>query len=130
MSFTKWKVTRFCEEPIEFTFKKETDHFFTNGRVRESKNSLRHKFFDTEQEALDYMDQREANKVEQKLLDQIRSVAPELLEALELAAETLRRYEGYHRAKQTQESLDKAIANQQLAMRFEAVIAKARGEGV
>lgn len=58
------------------------------------------------------------------------AAAPELLEALELAAETLRRYEGYHRAKQTQESLDKAIANQQLAMRFEAVIAKARGEGV
>lgn len=51
--------------------------------------------------------------------------APEMLEALELAAETLRRYEDYHRAKNTPESLDKAIANQQLAIRLEAVIAKA-----
>ena len=60
----------------------------------------------------------------------LMAAAPELLEALELAAETLRRYEGYHRAKQTPESFDKAVANQKLAMQFEAVIAKARGEGV
>jgi hypothetical protein len=54
--------------------------------------------------------------------------APDLLADLELAAETLRRYEGYHRAKGTVESLNKADANQALAMRFEETIRKARGE--
>lgn len=56
------------------------------------------------------------------------AAAPDLLADLELAAETLRRYEALHRAKGTQESLDKADANQALAIRFEATIARAKGE--
>lgn len=55
------------------------------------------------------------------------SVAPILLADLQIAAETLRRYEGYHRAKGTPESLKKAIANQALAIRFEETIRKATG---
>lgn len=120
MSFTKWKVTRYCERPIEFTFKKETDHFFTNGRVRETKHSLRHKFFDTEQEALGYMAQREANKVEQKRLDHIRLVAPELLEALELWSAAFPGQRVF---------IDNPTATKAHAAMLK-VIAKARGEGV
>lgn len=54
--------------------------------------------------------------------------APDLLADLAAAAEILRRYEGYHRAKNTEESNAKAEVNAELAARFEATIAKARGE--
>lgn len=56
------------------------------------------------------------------------AAAPDLLEALEVAAETFRRYECWHRAKGTKDSLSKAISNQALAIRLESAIAKARGE--
>lgn len=56
------------------------------------------------------------------------AAAPELLADLEAAAEILRRYEGYHRAKNTEESTAQAEVNAELAERFEATIAKARGE--
>ena len=47
---------------------------------------------------------------------------------LGVAAETLRRYETLHRAKNTEESNAKAELNAELAARFEATIAKSRGE--
>lgn len=53
---------------------------------------------------------------------------PDLFEDLKVAAETLRRYESLHRAKGTEDSLEKAEANRLLAMRFEATLAKAAGE--
>lgn len=53
--------------------------------------------------------------------------APDLLDDLDVAAETLRHYEALHRAKNTGESTAKAEANAALAARFEATIAKAKG---
>ena len=54
--------------------------------------------------------------------------APDLLADLAEAAATLRRYEALHRAKGATESTEKADVNAALASRFEATIAKARGE--
>lgn len=53
--------------------------------------------------------------------------SPLLLADLRVAAETLRRYEVLHRAKNTEDSLAKAEANAALASRFEATIAAATG---
>jgi Ribonuclease G/E len=58
----------------------------------------------------------------------VMAAAPELLGDLIEAAAILRKYEGYHRAKNTDESTAKAEVNAALAARFEATIAKARGE--
>lgn len=120
MSFTKWRATRWDDdEPIECSFKKETQHFYIrlDGR-RESKTSKWSWYFDTRQQALDFIEQRKSKKDEQKRLDQIRSVAPELLEALELI---LRKYE----AQADCAELDTDGAAVAAAR---AVIAKARGE--
>lgn len=62
-----------------------------------------------------------------KLDAQLAATAPDLLDDLILAAETLRRYETLHRAKNTEESTAKAEVNAALAARFEATIAKAKG---
>lgn len=51
----------------------------------------------------------------------------DLLEDLRVAAQTLRRYEELHRAKNTEESTAKAEVNAELASRFEATIAKVQG---
>lgn len=50
--------------------------------------------------------------------------APVILADLKLAAETLRRYEAAHRAKNTEESTAKAEVNASLASRFEETIRK------
>ena len=55
----------------------------------------------------------------------MRAIIPILVADLQLAATTLRRYEVYHRAKNTEESLEKAEVNAKLAAQFEATIAKA-----
>lgn len=56
------------------------------------------------------------------------ATSPELFADLLEAATTLRRYEALHRVKNTEESTAKAEVNAELAARFEATIAKARGE--
>ncbi|MEE1869034.1 hypothetical protein [Pseudomonas auratipiscis] len=53
------------------------------------------------------------------------AVAPEMFDDLALAAQTLRRYEALHRAKNTDDSFKKAEVNAELASRFERTIAKA-----
>ncbi|BBP60403.1 hypothetical protein [Pseudomonas sp. St316] len=53
------------------------------------------------------------------------AASPCLLADLVIAAETLRRYEALHRAKDTAESMAKAEVNAGLASRFEQTIAKA-----
>lgn len=58
----------------------------------------------------------------------LMAAAPELLEALQQAAATFRKYEVLHRAKGTPDSEAKAVANAALAARFEKTIAKATGE--
>ena len=59
---------------------------------------------------------------------QLIAAAPELLDGLILASTQLRKYETLHRAKGTYDSIAKAEVNAALAARFEATIAKARGE--
>lgn len=83
MSIVKWMVTRWCDAPSRYEFKKETTYFYikSNGG-RESKNSRYHVFFDTEQDALKFMEYRNQKQKEDQRLDQIREAAPELLEAL------------------------------------------------
>ena len=51
-----------------------------------------------------------------------------LLDDLIEAAKVLRKYETLHRAKNTADSEAKAKVNAELAARFEATIAKVRGE--
>lgn len=59
---------------------------------------------------------------------QLLAAAPELLADLIDAAAQLRTYEALHRAKGTDDSTAKAEVNAALAARFEATIARARGE--
>lgn len=54
--------------------------------------------------------------------------APDLYADLKTAAAQLRKYEKLHRAKGTADSFMKAEVNAELASRFEATLAKARGE--
>lgn len=51
-----------------------------------------------------------------------------LVKDLTLAAETLRRYEALHRAKNTEDSLAKAEVNAKLAEQFEATLEQAERE--
>jgi len=64
------------------------------------------------------------------LSDEISALnaAPDLLADLIDAAAQLRTYEALHRAKGTEDSTAKAEVNAALAARFEATIARARGE--
>lgn len=63
-----------------------------------------------------------ANQLE-KLMGQDINVIATLRADLEVAAQTLRRYEQHHRAKGTPESLEKAQVNADLAARFEVTLA-------
>lgn len=56
------------------------------------------------------------------------AAAPDLLEALKIAAERFRTYERLHRAKGTDEARDKAISNGDMAALCEAAITKAKGQ--
>jgi len=58
------------------------------------------------------------------------ATAPELLAALEDAAQTFRRYQDMHAAKGTSEGDMKAFANGEKARRYEVLIAQARGEAL
>jgi hypothetical protein len=116
MSFTKWKVTRWDDdEPCEYTFTKETEYFYTNGRVREYKISKWHQFFDTKQQALEFIERRKASKDEQKRIDRIRSCGVELLEALEMVSQYITVMKG---------------PGHEYSVSVRKSIAKARGEGV
>ena len=58
----------------------------------------------------------------------LASCAPDLRDALEEAAQVLRKYEILHLAKETPESDTKAKVNGDLAAKFEALISRANGE--
>ena len=118
MSFTKWFVTRWGNKPESEEFERETGRYYTGDRQRVAKVSSWYDCFDTEQQALDFIAERERKKVDQKALNQIRSVAPELLEALELI---LRKYE----AQADYAELD---TDGEATATARAVIAKARGK--
>ncbi|MGU2450497.1 hypothetical protein ACSESA_21535 [Pseudomonas aeruginosa] len=83
MSIVKWMVTTWDDNPRRCEFVKETAQFYIkSNRSRESKVSRYHDIFDTEQEALDFIQSRKQKKEEKKRMDRIREAAPELLEAL------------------------------------------------
>lgn len=118
MSFTKWLVSPWdIIRSVEYS--KETEHYYMHarGRGRDAKDSTYYRYFDSEQAAKDFVAERNAKKDEQKRLDQIRSVAPELLEALE---GMMKCFEDGVGEDWNSKELDAA----------RAVIAKARGEGV
>ncbi len=83
MSIVKWMVSHWDDNPRLCEFVKETNHFYIkSNKSRESKISRYHDFFDTEQEALDFIQSRKQKKEEKKRLDRIRDAAPDLLDAL------------------------------------------------
>ncbi|RTX31092.1 hypothetical protein [Pseudomonas aeruginosa] len=82
MSIVKWMVSHWSDNPRLCEFVKETTHFYIkSNKSRESKISRYHDFFDTEQEALDFIQSRKQKKEEKKRMDRIRDAAPDLLEA-------------------------------------------------
>ncbi|MDP5553501.1 hypothetical protein P3773_11405 [Pseudomonas aeruginosa] len=90
MSIVKWMVNTWDDNPRRCEFVKETAQFYIkSNRSRESKVSRYHDIFDTEQEALDFIQSRKQKKEEKKRMDRIREAAPELLEALEYAVNRL-----------------------------------------
>lgn len=78
----KWTVSPYSK-PARQEYCKETDHFYMHarGRGRDAKDSSYVRYFDSEAEALEYIRQREENKLEQKRVDRIKSVAVDLLDA-------------------------------------------------
>lgn len=82
----KWTVSPYSK-PERQEYCKETEHFYMHarGRGRDAKISSYIRYFDSEAEALEYIRQREENKLEQKRVDRIKSAGVELLEALEAA---------------------------------------------
>jgi hypothetical protein len=85
--------------------------------------------FETQGFAIDFNEDQEqvVDFVYEQADADLICAAPDLLADLRVAAETLRRYESLHRAKGTDDGVQKAEANRLLAMRFEATIAKASG---
>jgi hypothetical protein len=89
MTIIKWQVSPYASTPDRREYDKETECFYLyrTGRMnvarRDAKSSSYYRYFDTEQEALNFIRQRNENKAEQKRVDQIKRHAVELLEALE-----------------------------------------------
>lgn len=91
MTIVKWTVSPFDSPPARQEYSHETTNFYMHarGRGRDAKDSSWLRYFDTEQEALDFIRQRNENKAEQKRVDQIKRHAVELLEALEAVTSDL-----------------------------------------
>ncbi|HFH3466247.1 hypothetical protein [Pseudomonas aeruginosa] len=90
MSIVKWMVSHWDDNPRLCEFVKETNHFYIkSNKSRESKISRYHDFFDTEQEAIDFIQSRKQRKEENKRLERIQDAAPDLLDALEDAVNRL-----------------------------------------
>ncbi|MFG8976795.1 hypothetical protein ACVSMJ_10995 [Pseudomonas aeruginosa] len=90
MSIVKWMVGTWDDNPRRCEFVKETAQFYIkSNRSRESKVSRYHDIFDTEQEALDFIQSRKQRKEENKRLKRIQDAAPDLLDALEDAVNRL-----------------------------------------
>lgn len=84
MAIVKWTVSPWSG-PDRQDYSHETEHFYMHarGRGRDAKVTSYLIYFDSKEEALEYIRQREENKAEQKRVDQIERHAVELLEALE-----------------------------------------------
>lgn len=95
MTIVKWQVSPYASTPDRREYDKETECFYLyrSGKMnvarRDAKSSSYYRYFDSEQEALDFIRQRNENKAEQKRVDQIKRHAVELLEALEAVTDDL-----------------------------------------
>lgn len=119
----KWTVSPYSK-PARKEYCNETKHFYMHarGRGRDAKDSTYVRYFDSEQEALEYIRQREENKLEQKRIDQIKSAGVDLLEALERCELLLRSKRHACEDSNLCRVLDSHISQSRSA------IAKARGE--
>lgn len=84
MTIVKWTVSPWSK-PARQEYSHETEHFYMHarGRGRDQKSSTYLRYFNSEEEAMEYIRQREENKAEQRRVDRIKSCAVELLEAAE-----------------------------------------------
>ncbi len=89
MAIVKWAVSAYAtDKPERKEYEKETAHFYVyrsrNMSVRrDAKQSPYMRYFDTESEAMQFIENRRSGKAEARRIDQIKRHAVELLEALE-----------------------------------------------
>lgn len=123
MSIVKWKVSTYggivCQE-----YDKETDHYYCyrdrHGNIRrDAKISIYESFFDTEAEALEYVEKKKAAKVESKRIDKIKQHAVELLEAAE-------RYLNFRHTGDI--GMGHEYSGEHPQTQLKSIIAKAKGE--
>lgn len=124
MSIIKWTVSPFNSPPARQEYSHETTKFYMHarGRGRDAKDSSWTRYFDSEQEALEFIRQRNENKAEQKRVEQIKRHAVELLEALEIAEERLLVAEHH-----LDRGEDDSISFEHAILTARAAIAKAKG---
>lgn len=126
MTMVKWTVSPWSE-PSRQEYSHETEHFYMHarGRGRDQKSSTYLRYFDSEEEALDYIRQREENKADQKRVDQINRCGVELLAALEECLPCLGWEHDDLEELQREHELGNGYA--ELIIRARAAIAKAKG---
>lgn len=81
----KWTVSAYSARPRRNEYSHETACFYMHarGRGRDQKITSYLRYFDSESEALEYIRQRDENKINQVRIDQINRCGVELLAALE-----------------------------------------------
>lgn len=88
MSIVKFVVATYASKPERKEYSHETDHYYMGGGVgssrrRDAKISRYECFFDTLEDAQEYIRRRAENEADQKRVDQINRCGVELLAALE-----------------------------------------------
>lgn len=85
MTIVKWQVSQWARKPTRHEFLRETECYYIRpgSQRREAKKSSYYEFFDTEADALAFIDAREARDERAKEIAQIKFHAVELLDALE-----------------------------------------------
>lgn len=81
----KWAVSSWLSKPEKKEYSRETEHFYIhakNARRRDAKISRYESYFDSEVEALEYIEKKKALRDHMKKIDQIRRFGVELLDAL------------------------------------------------
>lgn len=82
----KWAVSSWLSKPEKKEYSRETEHFYIhakNDRGRDAKISRYESYFDSEDDALQFIAEKSAIRARNKEIDQIKRHAVELLEALE-----------------------------------------------
>lgn len=123
MTIVKWQVSPYASTPERKEYDSETKCFYlyrsgrANNPRRDQKVSRYYRFFDTEAEALEYIQKRGEDKANRQRVDQINRCGVQMLEALEAARDLWGDY------------LPPGNSNAMKAMKLvDAAIAKAKGE--